>query len=362
MKVPIFDAHLDLAWNALSFNRDLTLPVETLRRQEAHMNDEPSRGSCTTSLPEFRRAGVAVCLATLLARSGPDQEPQSKYNRTDLDYASPSIAYSIVWGQLAYYRLLERQGHVRIIRTAADLDLHWQSWQKDKGEQTPLGIIISLEGCDPILSPEQLDLWWKAGLRVAGLVHYGRGRYGYGTGVEGPLDEPGDELLRAFSSRGIVLDVTHLSDRSFGDALDLFDGYILASHHNCRALVPGQRQLSDSQIKRLIRFDAVIGMAFDAWMLYPGWKRGETTPDVVSLEAVVDHIDHICQLAGNVNHVGIGSDLDGGFGSNQTPHDLDTITDLQKLPELMSARGYQDEAIEAVFHGNWLHFFRKTLP
>ncbi|MHC4399120.1 MAG: dipeptidase, partial [Planctomycetota bacterium] len=148
----------------------------------------------------------------------------------------------------------------------------------------------------------------------------------------------------------------------FWQALDQFGGPVMASHHNCRALVPGDRQLSDEQIRRLVGRDGVIGMALDAWMLYPGWQKGETSRDVVGLEAVVDHVDHVCHLAGDCRHVGVGSDLDGGYGTEQTPHGLETIADLQKLADLLAARGYGDADVAAIFHGNWLEFFRRHLP
>jgi membrane dipeptidase len=353
---PIFDAHLDLAWCAVSFNRDLTLSVEEIRRHEAGMTDERSRGRNTVSLPELRRAGVRVCVATLLARGGPAQEPRTGFKRTDLDYATPSIAYAAAHGQLAYYRLLEQQGHIRMLRTARDLDDHW------KRSDTPLGVILSMEGTDPIVTPAQLHEWWDAGLRAAGLAHYGRGQHAYGTGVCGPLSEAGIALLKEFERLGMILDVTHLCDQSMTQALDLFGGRVLASHHNCRALVPGDRQLTDEQIKRLIARDAVIGAVLDAWMLYPNWVRGQTKPEVVGLTAVADHIDHVCQIAGSARYCAIGSDLDGGFGNEQTPRDLDTIADLQKLAGILSDRGYSDADIDGIFHGIWLRFFKQALP
>jgi membrane dipeptidase len=165
---------------------------------------------------------------------------------------------------------------------------------------------------------------------------------------------------------GVVLDVTHLADESFWEAVEFFKGPVLASHNNCRALVPGDRQFADDQIRCLVERGSVIGVAFDAWMLYPGWVRGKTPNSVVGLEAVIKQIDHICQLAGNSLHVGIGSDLDGGFGTEQSPRDLDTIADLQKTPGLLRTRGYQEADVEAIMHGNWLRFLRRawgdTLP
>jgi membrane dipeptidase len=354
----IFDSHLDLAWSALSFNRDLTLEVGEIRRREEGMTDEKSRGRNTLTLPELGKAGVRVCVATLLARGGPEQTWKAAYKRTDLDHANQSIAYAVAHGQLAYYRLLEKQGHLRLIRTRGELDRHW----KGAADGVPLGIILSMEGADPIVAPEQAVEWWDAGLRAVGPAHYGRSHYAYGTGVSGPLSDAGIELLKEFGRLGMILDVTHLCDVSMEQALDVYNGPVLASHHNCRALVPGDRQLTDPQIKQLIARGAVIGAALDAWMLYPNWIRGQTQPEVVGLDAVADHIDHVCQLAGNARHAGIGSDLDGGFGFEQTPRDLNTIADLQKLDGILRSRGYSEADVDSIFHGNWLRFFGESLP
>ena len=354
---PLIDAHLDLAWNAVSFNRDLTLDVDTLRRQEAHMTDEPSRGRCTTSLPELRKAGVRVCVATLLARGGPDQQWPTAFKRTDLDYVGPPIAYAAAHAQLAYYHLLEQQGHMRFLTTASDLEDHW-----NQPSNTSIGIVLSMEGADPIVEPEQLEDWWRAGLRALGPVHYGVGQYAYGTGVIGPFNRRGFALLREMERLEMILDVTHLCDQSMAQALDVYGGPVIASHHNCRSLVPGDRQLTDDQIRQLVERNAVIGAALDAWMLHPGWKRGVTSPEVVGLDAVADHIDHVCQLAGSARHAAIGSDLDGGFGFEQTPRDLKTIADLQKLDSILAGRGYSNKDIDGIFFGNWLRFFLAALP
>ena len=248
-----------------------------------------------------------------------------------------------------------------MIRTASDLDLQWQEWERGDAK-APIGYILSMEGADPIVRPAQVEEWWSLGLRAVGPAHYGRSHYAYGTHVDGPLSEMGIELLRELGRLGMILDVTHLSDKSFFQALDLFQGPVLASHHNCRSLVPGDRQLTDEQIKLLIDRDAVIGAALDAWMLYPGWVRGKTSPEVVSLEAVADHIDRVCDIAGNALHSAIGSDLDGGFGNEQTPRDLRAFRDLHKLEGILARRAYSPEEIDGIFHGNWLRFFRKALP
>ncbi len=355
-RIPIFDAHLDLAWNALSFNRDLTLSLNALRSVEKNLTDGPYRGRATVTIPELRKARLRVCVATLLARAGPQVPRQPPVRRIDLDYAHPSIARAQARGQWAYYQWLEQQGWIRLLRSTDDLQAHWNA-----GSEGPLGIILSFEGCDPITDPDDAHAWYELGVRVAGLTHYGIGQYAFGTGTSGPLQPAAQALLCTFETLGIALDVTHLCDESMAEALDLFNGPVLASHHNCRTLVPGERQLSDEQIERLIARDAIIGTALDAWMLHPGWIRGKTDRNVVHIAAIADHIDHVCQIAGNTKHAALGSDLDGGFGYNQVPVGLDRYTDLHSLAGILDMRGYSERDIDRVFHGNWLRFFSRCL-
>ncbi len=351
----VFDAHLDLAWNALDWNRDLRLSVADLRKSEEGMSGK-GRGCNTVSFPELRRGKVATFIATLLARQLRGGT-MTAVNR----FSSMPAAYGAAYGQLAYYRALEQQGLLRWLKDWPALDRHVRAWEaRENNTGEPLGFILSMEGADPVLSPEQVEEWWQAGLRIIGPAHYGVSPYAHGTGTEGGLFPPGKPLLKAMQRVGMILDVTHLSDQCFDEALDTYEGPVLASHHNCRALVPDQRQLTDEQIRRLVARGAVIGTALDCWMLYPGWVRGETSPEVVALEAMVDHIDRVCQLAGNHRHAAIGTDLDGGFGKEQSPHDLDTIADLQQVPDMLRARGYKGEAIEGIMYKNWVRFFKEA--
>lgn len=341
----LIDGHLDLAYNALTGNRDLSQSIEEIRRKEA------GKSMGTVSFPEMRKGEVGVCLATVFARVAAGRGSWSGYD-------SPEIAYAMAQGQLSYYRILESHGQVRLIKDWETLSGHVGEWQQPHREGLPLGFILSMEGADPIINADQLESWRKDGVRVVSLSHYGVGRYAHGTGTEGGLTPAGCRLLEEMDSEGMILDVSHLSEESFWEALDIFAGPVIASHNNCRALVPGDRQFSDDQIRALIRRNAVIGVVLDAWMLYPGWVRGKTSNTVVSLEAVADQIDHICQLAGNTDHAAIGSDLDGGFGREQCPHDLDTIADLQKIPSLLRKREYSEENTRCIMHRNWLRLFR----
>ncbi len=352
----IIDAHLDLAWNALQWNRDLRQSAYTLRVHESQLT-EAGRGQGTVALPELRQGRVAVCLATLIARS-------TGVAQAHIDYLSPEQAYGVAQGQLAYYRALEQSGHIRLITQAAALNTHWGEWQQwESAPETappPLGVILSMESADPIRHPEQLGEWQAAGVRAIGPAHYGPGRYAGGTGTELGLTPAGVTLLKEMERLKIVLDLTHFSDQAFWQALENFGGRVLTSHNNCRALVPHQRQFDDAQIRAIVARNGVIGMALDNWMIRPGWVRGTRTHEPVALAHVVDHIDRLCQLAGNNQHVAIGSDLDGGFGREQSPLDLDTIADLQKLPGLLTARGYTAADVAAIMHGNWLRFWREV--
>lgn len=361
----IFDAHLDLAWNTASFDRDLTLPLSRLNQSESDMTDVPFRGRATVSFPEMRRTGIAICIGTLLARSGPEHIRQRGYQRVDLDFATRLGCHAAAHAQLSCYHYWEAQGEIRMLKSRSQFVEHWKMWcdaEESQRDSLPIGVVLSMEGADPVMDPNTLEYWWQQGLRAIEPAHYGRSHYASGTAAEGPLTAAGRRLVIEMDRLGIALDVTHLCDESMAEALDLYTGPVWASHHNCRSLVPGDRQLTDEQIRRLCDRDAVIGVALDAWMLYPGWIRRQTDPSNVAMSDVANHIDHVCQLAGNTRHSGIGSDLDGGFGTEQTPGDMSSIFDLQKLSDILAQRGYNDGDIDAIFHGNFVRHVADSLP
>ena len=357
----LIDSHLDLAWNAISWSRNLRDSLDDINRREVGMTDQKGRACATTCFPEMRRGRMAACLGTMMARV-PYGETQ--LHGTSLDYPCHPSAYGFAVGQLGYYEALDQVGEIRLLKTKQQWDQHITEWETaDDDDELPIGMIIAMEGCDAIMSPSQAEHWFEKGLRCTSLVHYGKSAYAEGTGEEGPLTAAGREMLAEFERVGMILDLTHLSDAGFFEAVELFNGPVVASHQNCRALVPGQRQFSDEQIRIVIERGGVLGAAMDSWMLYPGgWIRGETDRSVVSLDAVADHIVHICDLAGNTLHSAIGSDLDGGYGTEQTPVGLDSIADLQKLDAILRDRGFSEEDVENVFFRNWARFFSKHLP
>jgi membrane dipeptidase len=258
---------------------------------------------------------------------------------------------------------MEDAGEMVQIRDLESLEKHLHLWVHELPLGTkPIGYILSLEGADSLVNLHYLEKAYASGLRALGPAHYGPGRYANGTDAKGGLVGKGRELLREMERLNIILDATHLCDDSFWEAMDHFHGHVWASHNNVRALVDHNRQFSDEQIKVLVERGAVIGAAMDAWMMVPNWVRGKSDPKAMdcSLEKLIDHMDHICQIAGNANHIGIGSDLDGAFGREQCPFDLESIADLQKIPGLLKKRGYADQDIEKVMHKNWLRFLRNA--
>ncbi|RYU92452.1 peptidase M19 [Mucilaginibacter terrigena] len=352
----IIDAHLDLSMNALEWNRDLTRPVAEINRREEGLTDKPDRAKAVVSLPELRKGNIGLVVATQIGRYvAPDNKLPG--------WHSPQQAWAQTQGQLAWYKAMEDAGEMNQVNSLQSLGEHLALWcnGKDNADKA-IGYILSLEGADSIVDVGFLEGAYQNGLRALGPAHYGPGRYANGTDSTGKMGAKGIELLKEMERLNIILDATHLCDDAFWQALDNFNGHVWASHNNCRALVNHNRQYSDEMIKALIDRGAVIGAALDAWMMVPNWVRGQSTPRGMNcnLEVMVDHIDHICQIAGNALHVGMGTDLDGAFGREQCPYDLETIADLQKVPALLKKRGYTDADIDNMMHGNWLRFLRNA--
>ncbi|MGN6492044.1 MAG: dipeptidase [Agriterribacter sp.] len=358
----VIDAHLDLAMNGIEWNRDIRLPVKDIRAIEQGMQDTLDRGRNTVSLPALREGNIGLVVATQLARFQRDghPEPGNPY------YHSPEICWGITQAQIAYYKVMEELGEMIQITDKVSLHNHLDLWLNPLYNNTiskkTVGYILSLEGADSFVTIDYLYKAYGYGLRALGVSHYGQGRYAGGTSTETGFSQKGRELLKEMEKLNIILDITHLTDQGFKEALDLYKGPIWASHHNCRSLVKGQRQLTDNQLKILIERRSVIGGALDTWMLTNDWVRGVDDPRQknIGLEKIVDHYDHICQLAGNSLHCAIGSDLDGMFGTEQSPYDIDTIADVQNLEGFLVKRGYGAEDIDNIFYKNWMRFLLRN--
>lgn len=351
----VVDAHLDLSMNALEWNRDLRRPVFDIRKTEVGMTDKPDRAKGTVCFPEMRQGNIGLCVATLIARYVKEGNPIPGWH-------SPEQAWAQTQGQLAWYKAMEEAGELVQITDVNSLNKHLELWHQADTSNLPIGYILSLEGADSIVTIGHLERSYENGLRAIGPAHYGPGTYAQGTDATGGIGQKGRDFLKEMERLNIILDATHLCDDSFWEAMDHYNGPVWASHNNCRKFVNHNRQYSDEQIKELIGRGAVIGGALDAWMLVPNWVRGTSTPEGTNcnMETMINNLDHICQLAGNTKHVGIGTDLDGAFGKEQCPHDLETIADLQMIPNMLDKRGYSQQDINNIMHQNWIDFLRRA--
>jgi membrane dipeptidase len=369
----IIDGHLDMAINALGLRRDLTQSVQVLRDREggarparsAHQDSLdrkvgpllPLQGPATVSLPAMRAGRVGIMVSTVVCRV------QASTSDSPCTARTREAAYAVARSHLAYYQALVREGELAWVRDVGELDTCLQAWEEPT-PRTPVGLILSMESADPILAPEQVPEWHAAGLRSLSLTHFGPNVYGHGTGSRGGLYPSAYPLMDALRRAGIVLDVTHAADLAFWQILEYWDGPVHASHGNCRALVPGQRHLSDEMIMAIAGRGGVVGMVFAEQMLNPAWNWEDPATHRVtatrSMSAVAEHVDHICQLLGSADHVSLGSDLDGGFGRDLAPIDLDTIADLQGFVGILRTRGYREEDVRKIAHGNLIRFFRRA--
>jgi len=362
MPFPIFDAHLDLAYNALAYDRELRQPLESLQKQEALLNDRPlreARGTAGVTLPECQKAHLMGCMATLFDRV--DLSPQSnELRRIDVGSASPEIAEARCLGQLAYYKRLEQDGWIKLVHDRHLLAQAIEVRQQDI--QQPLPCLLTIEGADPIVSPSDLPTWQERGVVSLCLAHYGANRYAHGTGGDGELTELGRELLQEMNTGAWMLDLVHTADPALDEALSIFEGPVYVSHANCRTLCPSDRQLSDGQIKAITQRGGVVGVVCHNAMIHTDYDMESSPRSLVTMDDWANHVDYICQLTGSHQHVGIGSDLDGGFGLERTPIGIDSIQSLQKLGETLHQRDYDDQAIADIMNGNWMRYFQQHLP
>jgi membrane dipeptidase len=348
--LPLVDSHLDLAENVTLFGRDLTLSAAEIR-----VSEKRKARQATVSLPELERGGIAVAFATVTAGFlaedvGENFEPRSAI------YNTPEEAEAQALAQIRRYEGWEKQGRARLIKSVNDLDHHLRLWQNDRKP----GLVILMEGADPIIDVRDLPRWWRRGLRVIGLT-FGDTNYGTGVGGGSPtfkrggLTSEGFELLGQMADSGFVWDISHLAEEGVWQGLELEFSRVCASHANARALTPTDRHLSDEVIRAVAERDGVIGLVLYNGFLEPRWKQDRSIPVTLD-EHLRRHANHIASLVG-WKHVGIGSDLDGGFGLEESPLEIDTVADLYKVGAVVPA-----EVREAVLGTNWLDFLKSSLP
>ncbi|HEY2589179.1 MAG TPA: membrane dipeptidase [Tepidisphaeraceae bacterium] len=349
----IFDAHLDLAYNALR-GRDVLRPA---REQTPDSEGIPSVG-----LPDLRAGGVGLICATIFCAPTSPKEP---------GYRTPEEAHAMGLDQLRWYRQQADAGQFSLIgrrdqlpsgtglrRAQSSRVSPVQSAPTRQGGAGPINAILLLEGADPLRSPADVKAFVDAGVRIVGLA-WKRTRYAGGTGAPGPLTSEGAELVRELDRFGIIHDASHLAEESFWQLLDLTGGRTIASHSNCRSIIPTDRQLTDAMIRAIAQRDGVIGINFyDRFLIPPA----EYAHRRATLQDVVAHMKHMCDLIGDAAHVAIGTDMDGGLGREQIPKEIETSADLPRVADALAAAGFSDPDVLGIIGGNWLRFFTSALP
>lgn len=360
----IVDAHADIAYNMLRYGRDYTRPAAETRRLEAGTQTIEDNGDTLLGWDDYQRGQVALIFSTLFATPvrfrKREDEPQV--------YKNFDEAHDLYRAQLdVYHRLTDTiPDKFRLIASKRDLNLLLDHWNSPPPEVAghPVGMVILMEGAEAVRHPSELEEWYEAGVRLIGPAWVGT-RYCGGWREPGPLTDDGRKLLAAMAEFNFTLDLSHMDERAAVEALDIYEGPIVATHANCAALMPNSntnRHLPDRIIEGIIERDGVVGIVPFNTYLKVGWLTDKNSRDEVPLEHVVNHIDHVCQLAGDSLHVGIGTDFDGGFGVQSVPPEIDTIADLQNLVSLLQARGYSDADVENIFSGNWLRHLKRNLP
>jgi len=377
----IVDSHQDIAWNRLTFGRDITRSARETRRIEAGRNGAAHIGDALTGWPDYQQARIALVFATLFVTPAHrvEHEWDNQY------YINSDQAHYLYRAQMDYYQYLFENypDYFRFIKTRSDLADVLKPWfiydrnnpltyagetldlprDYDNLPDLPVGIVLLMEGAEGVRAPSELGEWWYLGVRLIGPA-WACTRFCGGTNEPGPLTKEGYALLDGMGERGFILDVSHMDKLAVLQSLDRFPGKIVATHANALSLLKdsnSNRHLSDRVIRGLIERDGVIGVVPKNDFLKEGWKRGYKR-DLVSISDCVDHIDHICQLAGSAHHVAIGSDFDGGFGLQSVPPEIDTIADLQIVGNLLHTRGYYEDEISAIMGMNWISVLEECLP
>ncbi len=349
----IVDAHLDLAYNALGYGRSPRQPLTHIRATEKR---NPHRGQATVAFDAMQKGGIGLCLGTLFVSPASRKNPSFE---NDIIYHNAQEAHKLAMTQLDYYhRLADEDERIRLVGTLADLEVVVASHQ---GEEKPLiGIVPLMEGADPIRRPEEVEYWYERGLRAIGLA-WDDTRYADGDwNARRGLTDDGRSLLEIMAEYNFILDLTHMSDKAIFEALDRYEGPVIASHSNTRSLVPGDRQLNDDQIHLIGERGGVIGTVLFNKFLRAGQAMGDPK-HLVTLDHVVAHIDHVCQVLGSAAHVGIGSDLDGGFGREDIPAEMDNIADESLIAAKLAGRSYSETDVTNIMGGNWLNLLKRTL-
>ncbi len=359
----LIDSHEDFSYNMLNFGRDYRRSVEETRRLESTTSIPQWNGQTLLGAAEYQQGQVRIIFSTLFLSPRDQNTPAWE----PLSYPDFSTFRKLTHDQIdAYERLWDQSPELFApVRHKRELHRVLNTWEQTNTPSLPhpTGMVMLIEGAEGISNPAELEEYWHRGVRMIGLV-WGGGRLCGGTRNPGKFTSEGLAFLDVMAEYGFTLDISHMSEESALEALDRYEGPVAATHANARALLrtdPRQRHLSDIVIRQLVERDGVMGVIPFNHFLNPDWSPSDPR-ESIRLEHLAAHIDHVCQLAGNSHHVGIGTDFDGGFGYPAVPLEINTIADLQKLDPILQQRGYSPEDVQNILGANWLQHLERTLP
>lgn len=352
MKKILIDAHEDIAYAAISFNRDYSKSAADIRLVEQFSDIPKWNGHAMLGYADWQKANVGIIFSTLFVIS---KQYQTGYWEKVV-YRNFQEAGSLLQQQIDYYYRLEENYPEKfiVLRNNSQYQDHWEILKNTKQNYYPIGLVLLLEGAEGLQHPEEIEDWHQKGVRIVGPA-WGGGKYSGGMYEPGGLTKEGRLLLEIMLDLGMGLDITHMSEQAVYQALDIYEGPVLSTHANAKSLLPGvsgERHLSDPIIRRIAERDGVMGVMPYNQFLVANWTKSFAR-DKVTLEHYVNHIDYICQITGSANHVAIGTDFDGGFGYPDVPIELISIGDLPQVDAILASRGYNQDEIKAIFALNW---------
>ena len=352
MKKILIDAHEDIAFAAISFNRDYSKSAADIRIVEQFTDIPGWNGHAMLGYADWQKANIGIIFSTLFVM--PKQYQTGDWEK--VVYRNFQEANVLLQQQVDYYYRLEGNNPEKftILRNNSQYQNHWQDLQNSAQIEHPIGLVLLLEGAEGLLHAEEIEDWYQKGVRIVGPAWAG-GKYSGGTYEPGGLTKSGRLLIEIMYDLGIGLDIAHMSEQAVNQALEIYEGPVLSTHANVKSLLNGlggDRHLSDPIIRRIAERDGVMGVMPYNKFLVANWTKSDPR-DKVTLEHFVNHIDYICQITGSAKHVAIGTDFDGGFGYPDVPFELISIGDLPQVDAILTTRGYNQDEINDIFALNW---------
>jgi membrane dipeptidase len=356
-----FDAHLDLACLAVN-GRDMFAQPQDIHEKA---------GPAGATLPSLIEGRVRLCLGTIFTEpdgAGPEGYPATP--QVDIERAHTvgraQLEVYLTWrdrgvislDRLACLRAQKNTGEVRGGMGVAEVvPLSTKAALARLPSKPPIHLGILIENADIIRAPDQLGWWQERGVVAVGMAWAKSSRYAGGNRSGDPLTSLGKELAAEMDRLGVVHDVSHLSDRAFAGLCEVTGKVLVASHSNCRAITDptgkNQRHLTDEQVREIGRRGGVIGVnLFSTFVAARCAEAGRAT-----INETIGHIERVCELTGSAKHIGLGSDMDGGFAANRMPEGINRPRDYQRLAEALADRNWSDKDIDAFAAGNWMRVF-----